>query len=80
MSHVSRFTIHPLAAFFEHRRFTVTEGLNWLQERGLISDLCVTVEDVAACDVERVLAQAREALAAKPPPPTKAQQQTLPLP
>ena len=31
------------------------EGLNLLQDRGVISDLCVTVEDVATQDAERAV-------------------------
>ncbi len=53
--------IHPLRAFFHSRKFTAAEGMNWLQGRGtekhgaLISDNAVMPEDVAMCDVVRVL-------------------------
>lgn len=61
------FTVHPLTALFHARRMTTTEGMNWLQERGHISDLCVTVEDVAPCDVLAVLKKATAAAQAKEP-------------
>lgn len=57
------YTAHPLTALFHARNFTNTEGMNWLQDRGLISDNCVTVESVAPCDIERVLNMAAQALA-----------------
>lgn len=53
--HRAKYQTHPLSRLFQARRFTTTEGLNWLQDRGLISDLCVTLEDVAEVDVQRVL-------------------------
>ena len=31
------------------------EGLNLLQDRGIISDLCITVDDVATQDAERAV-------------------------
>lgn len=45
----------PLQRVFWSRGYTELAGLNWLQERGHISDLCVTMADVAPCDAERVL-------------------------
>jgi hypothetical protein len=59
--------IHPLTAFFHSRRFTIADGMAWLQgvapERfgRLISDNCIMPEDVAACDVDAVLRLARQA-------------------
>jgi hypothetical protein len=59
--------IHPLTAFFHSRRFTIADGMAWLQgvapERfgRLISDNCIEPEDVAACDVDAVLRLARQA-------------------
>ena len=50
---------HPLRLLFAGRKFTDREGMNLLQDPGLISDLCVEPEDVAPCDVERVLAMRR---------------------
>jgi hypothetical protein len=49
---------HPMTALFLERRYTVAEGMNWLQERGLVSDLCNRPEEVAPCDVVAVLARA----------------------
>jgi hypothetical protein len=49
---------HPLIMLFHTRKYTIAEGMNWLQERGHISDLCVTPQDVAPCDVAAVLAKA----------------------
>lgn len=49
---------HPLVAFFHARKFTTAAGMNWLQERGLISDLCVEPADVARVDVVAVLTRA----------------------
>ncbi len=46
---------HPLRLLFRARRFTTREGMNWLQERGHISDLCLEPEDVARVDAERIL-------------------------
>lgn len=48
--------IHPLRAIFGARRMTVSEGMDWLQDRGLVSDECVWPEDVATSDVARVVA------------------------
>lgn len=57
-----KYCVHPLRAIFRLRCFTVCEGMNWLQERGLVSDECVWPEDVAPSDVDRVLQMAREKL------------------
>lgn len=46
---------HPLRIFFRAKVVTTEEGMNRLQDRGLISDNCVNPEDVAPIDVERVL-------------------------
>lgn len=50
---------HPLLTFFLWRRFSVKDGLNWLQLRGWISDLAVELHDVASVDVDRVLTAAK---------------------
>ena len=53
--------VHPLTLFFHSRKFTNDEGMAWLQGRGpgkhgrLISDHCITPEDVAACDTDAIL-------------------------
>lgn len=46
---------HPLHLLFWAKRFTIVEGMNWLQDRGHISDNCVDAEQVAPVDVLRVL-------------------------
>lgn len=46
---------HPLTWLFRVRNLSVIEGMNWLEECRLISDLCVTPEDVAPCDIRAVL-------------------------
>lgn len=39
------------------------EAMNWLQDRGLISDLCIGAEDVAEGDASRAVGElAHEAL------------------
>jgi len=46
---------HPLEMLFNNKRgFDPVAGMNWLQERGLISDNAVTIEDVAHEDGLRV--------------------------
>jgi hypothetical protein len=55
---VPKHRTHPLLMLFWARRFTEAEGMDWLQGRGWISDLCVTVWDVALMDVARVIAAA----------------------
>lgn len=52
---MSKYNVHPLTRALIARRWSVTAGMNWLQDRGLISDNCVEVEDVAEVDVEKVL-------------------------
>lgn len=53
--------IHPLLLFFHARKYTAEEGMAWLQGRGrdthgaMISDNCITPEDVASCDTDAVL-------------------------
>lgn len=59
---------HPLLRVFWSRCFSELAGLNWLQDRGHISDECVTLADVAPCDVERVVMLWRERWAVKAPP------------
>lgn len=49
---------HPLLLLFHSKRFTLLEGLNSLQSLGLISDNCVTLEDIPWCDVLRVIEKA----------------------
>lgn len=53
---MTKYRLHPLTRLFLARCFSPVTGMNWLQERGLVSDCCVTVEDVAPCDVARVVA------------------------
>lgn len=53
---------HPLARFIQNAYpgiWSTKEGMNWLQDRGWISDNCVTVEDVSPVDIERVLLAAK---------------------
>lgn len=49
---------HPLVAFFHARQFSTEAGMNWLQDHGQISDLCVTPGDVASSDILAVLTKA----------------------
>jgi hypothetical protein len=46
---------HPLRTLFQQKRYTTTQGMNWLQSNGYVSDNCIDPEDVARCDAERVL-------------------------
>lgn len=46
---------HPLQWLFGTRTFGTVAGMNWLQDRGLIADECVEVEDVFSGDVLKVL-------------------------
>lgn len=46
---------HPLVLMFWARRFSIEEGMDWLQSNGHISDLCQTPEEVAPSDVLRIL-------------------------
>lgn len=46
---------HPLRWLFGVRCFGTVAGMNWLQDRGLVSDNCVEAEDVCSVDVLRVL-------------------------
>lgn len=56
---MGKHVVHPLAALFAARGFTHRQGMDWLQERGHVSDECVWLEDVAPADVERILYAAR---------------------
>lgn len=58
MSTRARHRTHPLRLFFDWRRWPWAEAMQWLQDRGWISDNCITPEDVALCDIRRVLAAA----------------------
>lgn len=51
---------HPLKRLFAARKMTEREGMNALQEGPilLISDNCVTADDVAPCDTRAVLERA----------------------
>lgn len=49
----------PLQGLFRLRAYTPRMGLNWLQERGHISDLCVTLADVAPVDAAAAVARFR---------------------
>lgn len=49
---------HPLVILFLQRKFTVQQGMNWLQERAHISDSCVYPQDVAPCDVQEIMRKA----------------------
>lgn len=51
---MSKYLLHPLVRLFLASRMTPVTGMNWLQERGLVADECVSHEDVAPCDVARV--------------------------
>lgn len=55
MNHRETPSTHPLALFFHSKKFTINEGLNWLQANGHISDNCIELEDVAEVDWRRVL-------------------------
>ncbi len=46
-----------LLALFARRKMTPEQGMDWLQGEGRVADNCVTVEDVAAVDARRVLAE-----------------------
>lgn len=46
---------HPLTLLFWSRKFTIEAGMDWLQQNGHISDHCQSPEEVAPCDVLRVL-------------------------
>lgn len=46
---------HPLLKVFRDRGLNPITGMNWLQDYGLCSDLCVTHENVAAVDVARIV-------------------------
>ena len=48
-------TLPSLPEAFTSCGMSDNEGLNLLQDRGVISDLCVTVEDVATQDAERAV-------------------------
>lgn len=50
--------LHPLHAIFMAAAFTRVEGMNWLQDRGLIADECVDAWQVAIPDLERVIEEA----------------------
>lgn len=56
---LGKHVVHPLAALFAARGFTHRQGMDWLQERGHVSDECVWLEDVALGDVQRILCAAR---------------------
>lgn len=58
--HVSRKDCRwsPLFWLFISRRFSENAGMNWLQDRGHISDNCVGIETVALEDVKDVLRKA----------------------
>lgn len=43
---------------FYKESYSENAGMDWLQDRGLISDNCVTPEDVAPCDVKAVMEKA----------------------
>lgn len=45
----------------------IAEGMNKLNDRGLISDLCVSLSDIALVDVHRCLAYLRLARTPKKP-------------
>lgn len=52
---MSKYNVHPLTIAMIARKWSVTSGMNWLQDHGLISDNCIDPEDVATVDVDRVL-------------------------
>lgn len=49
-----KYDVHPLIRLFGMRRMTETQGMDWLQNYGYISDNCVMACDVAPVDIERV--------------------------
>lgn len=49
---------HPLRILILTRGMTITEGLNWLQDRGHISDNAIELGDVASSDVLSVICKA----------------------
>lgn len=53
--HTPSLSPHPLRLLFKKQGRSECAGMNWLQDRGLISDNCVTVEDVAPQNVESVI-------------------------
>lgn len=46
---------HTLLFLFDARRFTECEGMNWLQDRGLIADEHINLDTVGSDDTRRVL-------------------------
>lgn len=60
--HRAKHNTHPLLRLFHRNRIFWRDGINLLQEGPLrfISDECVTVEDVAPCDVEAVMNHAEK--------------------
>ena len=56
---------HPLRVLALTRKVVPAHALDWLQEHGHVSDLCVTLEEVASADTDTVLEKAG-ALWAKP--------------
>lgn len=62
-----KFLSHPLKEIEQGMSgWSMTQILNWLQERGQISDLCVTMEDVAHVDAARVVERWRAKWQRKP--------------
>jgi hypothetical protein len=55
MSSRRKYGQHPLMHLFNARRWYWVDGINWLQDHGMIADNCVEVEDVASGDVLTVL-------------------------
>lgn len=58
---MAKYNWHALVFLFYAKRFTIEQGMNALQDGPLllISDNCVTPEDVAACDVAAILKLAK---------------------
>lgn len=50
---------HPLQILFNNKRMDHTHGMNILQDAGLISDLCVTLEEVPWCDAMNVMSRVK---------------------
>jgi hypothetical protein len=50
--------LHPLRAVFMAAGYSREQGMNWLQDHGLIADECIDFWQVAPCDLDEVLEQA----------------------
>lgn len=64
---VLKYRPNPLLILFGNKRLFWRDGMNLLQEGPLrlISDNCVTLEDVAQCDIADVMRRVKAPWAAK---------------